>query len=337
MFQHNRRDFLKRTVAGGVLATFVVSGTKASGRVLGANDRVRIAVAGINGRGQSHLRGFGQMEDVEIQTVPVADGVYMLIGAGGNIGLSVGEDGAFIVDDQFAPLTDKINAAIAAVTEREVRFVINTHWHADHTGGNENYGEAGALIVAHENVRERMMVEQYLEAFNSRTPPAPPAALPVLTFNDEVNFFWNGDNIHVFHVDPAHTDGDSFVHWVGANVVHTGDVFRTSNTGYPFIDTSTGGRIDGIIAGANTIISMSSSATKIIPGHGELTDVNAVIQYRDMLSAVRDRVRLMIADGMTRDQIIRAKPTRDFDPIWGGGTLQPDQWVGIVYDSMTMQ
>ena len=277
-----------------------------------------------------------QMEDIQIETVPVTDGVYMLIGAGGNIGLSVGDDGTFLVDDQFAPLTDKINAAIAAVTDREVRFVINTHWHPDHTGGNENFGEAGALIVAHENVRDRMTVEQYLEVFDSRTPPAPVAALPVLTFSEEVNFYWNGDNIHVFHIDPAHTDGDSFVHWVRANVIHTGDVFRTTTTGYPFIDTSTGGRIDGVIAGANRVISISNSQTKIIPGHGQLTDINAVIQYRDMLSTVRDRVRIMIADGFTKDQVIRAKPTSDFDAIWGGGSLQPDQWVGIVYDSMTM-
>lgn len=225
-----------------------------------------------------------QMEDVEIRTVPVAAGIYMLVGEGGNIGLSVGEDGAFIVDDQFAPLTDKINAAIAAVTDQPVEFVVNTHWHPDHTGGNEHYGEAGALVVAHDNVRTRMAVEQYIEAFDSRTPPAPLGALPVVTFSDEVNFFWNGDHIHVFHVNPAHTDGDSFVHWMGANVIHAGDVFRTSNTGYPFIDTSTGGRVDGVIAAANILISMSNSETKIIPGHGDLADVNAVIQYRDMLS-----------------------------------------------------
>ncbi len=288
------------------------------------------------GMGVASIPLAGQMEDVEIQTVPVTSGIYMLVGRGGNIGLSVGDDGAFIVDDQFAPLTEKINAAIAAVTEHPVKFVVNTHWHADHTGGNENFGTAGALIVAHENVRERMTVEQFLEAFDSRVPPAPPSALPVLTFTDEVNFYWNGDHIHVFHVDPAHTDGDSFVHWVAANVIHTGDVFRTTSTGYPFIDTSTGGRIDGVIAGVDRVIRMSNSQTKIIPGHGELTDVNAVIQYRDMLTTVRDRVRLMIADGWTRSQVIRAKPTREFDATWGGGTLQPDQWVGIVYDSMTM-
>ncbi len=274
------------------------------------------------------------MEDVEIQTIPVTDGIYMLVGQGGNIGLAVGEDGAFIVDDQFAPLTEKINAAIAAVTDQPVQFVVNTHWHPDHTGGNENYGTAGATIVAHTNVRERLTEEQYIPAFDMRSSPAPAAALPTITFSDEANFYFNGDRVHVFHVDPAHTDGDAIVHWVEANVMHAGDLLRTPSAGYPFIDTGTGGRIEGVIAAANTMIRMANSETKIIPGHGVVATVDDVIAYRDMLTAVRDRVRLMIADELSRDQVIRAKPTRDFDAVWQA-TMAPDQWVGIVYDSMT--
>jgi len=274
------------------------------------------------------------LEDVEIQTIPVADGIYMLAGQGGNIGLSVGEDGAFVVDDQFAPLTEKINAAIAALTDQPVQFVVNTHWHPDHTGGNENYGTAGATIVAHENVRARMTEEQYIPAFDMRSPPAPAVALPVITFSDEANFYFNGDRVHVFHVDPAHTDGDAIVHWVEANVLHAGDLLRTPSAGYPFIDTGTGGRIEGVIAAANIIIRMANSETKIIPGHGEVATVDDVVAYRDMLTTVRDRMRLMIADGLSKDQIIRAKPTREFDAAWTG-TMPVDQWVGIVYDSMT--
>ncbi len=271
---------------------------------------------------------------VEIETIRVADGVYMLVGSGGNIGLSIGEDGPFVVDDQFAPLTEKINAAITALTDQPVRFVVNTHWHPDHTGGNENYGTAGATIVAHEKVRERLTTEHYIAAFDMRSPAAPAAALPVITFNDEANFYFNGDRVHVFHVDPAHTDGDAIVHWVEANVMHTGDLFRTTSTGYPFIDTGTGGRIDGVIAAANIIIRLANSETKIVPGHGELATVDDVVAYRNMLTTVRDRVRLMIADGLSKDQIVRAKPNGDLDAIWGGN-MAPDQWVGIVYDSMT--
>ena len=146
-------------------------------------------------------------DEVQIETVPVADGVFMLVGSGGNIGLSVGEDGAFLIDDQYAPLTDKIRAAVTAQTDAPIRFVVNTHWHGDHTGGNEHMGQAGAIIVAHENVRKRMSTEQFLKAFNMRTPPSPPGALPVVTFTVAVTFHWNGDDIRVFHVAPAHTDG----------------------------------------------------------------------------------------------------------------------------------
>ena len=177
------------------------------------------------------------MQDVEIMTTHVAGGIYMLQGRGGNLGLSIGEDGAFLVDDQFAPLTEKIIAAIRAVTDQPVQFVFNTHWHGDHTGGNENLGKAGALIVAHENVRKRLNPAEFRELVG-RSQQAPPDALPVITFTDQVTFHWNGETIHAIHVPPAHTDGDALVHFVGANVVHMGDLFF--NGRYPFIDTPPG-------------------------------------------------------------------------------------------------
>ncbi|MFQ6045306.1 MAG: MBL fold metallo-hydrolase [Gemmatimonadales bacterium] len=273
-----------------------------------------------------------EMEDVQITTTAVAPGVYMLQGRGGNLGLSVGDDGAFLVDDQYAPLTEKILTAIGEVTDKPVRFVINTHWHGDHTGGNENMGKAGAIIVAHENVRYRMSSEQFLEAFNNRVPPSPPAALPVITFTDAITFHWNGDDIHVFHVHPAHTDGDAIIHFTRSNVIHMGDTYF--NGMYPFIDVSTGGTIHGIIAAADQVLALTDAETKIIPGHGPLSNAEELTVYRDMLIEVRNRVAKLIAEGKTRDEVIAAKPTADLDATWGGGFMQPDVWVGLVYDGM---
>ena len=176
---------------------------------------------------------------VEIQTVDVAPGVHMLVGSGGNIGVSSGSDGVLIIDDQYAPLTEKIRAAVKAINPAPIRFVVNTHWHGDHTGGNENMGTAGAVIVAHENVRRRMSTEQISEFFKRTTPPSPKAALPVITFVEDVSFHVNGDELHVFHVDPAHTDGDSLVYFKNANIAHWGDAF--ANNWVPVIDRNGGG------------------------------------------------------------------------------------------------
>lgn len=273
--------------------------------------------------------------EVEIQTAPVANGVFMLTGAGGNIGLSVGEDGAFLVDDQYAPLTEKIRAAIAAQTDASVRFVVNTHWHGDHTGGNEHMGEAGAIIVAHENVRKRMSAEQFIEAFGDTVAASPEIALPVVTFSDGVTFHWNGDQIRVFHVAPAHTDGDAVIHFVGANVIHAGDTYF--NGMYPFIDVSSGGRLGGMIAATNRLLEIAGEDTKIIPGHGPLSNRAELTAYRDMLVAARERVGAMVAKGMSREAVVAAKPMRSYDAAWSGGFLKPDPWVGIVYDALTAE
>ena len=275
----------------------------------------------------------GRFDDVQIKTVRVSDNVYMLVGSGGNIGLSIGEDGAFMIDDQFAPLTDKILAAVRTLTDQPVRFLVNTHWHGDHTGGNENLGNAGAIIVAHENVRESMSSEHFMKAFNRTVPASPEAALPIVTFTDAMTFHWNGDDVHVFHVKPAHTDGDSMIHFRSANVLHTGDTFF--NGMYPYIDVSSGGSIDGMIAAADTALKLCNDQTQIIPGHGELADADDLRAYREVLQAVRDRVRSLVDAGKTRDEVIAAKPSAEFDADWGGGFMQPDVWVGIVYDGMT--
>lgn len=269
---------------------------------------------------------------VEIKTEPLASGVYMLTGAGGNIGLSVGSDGAFIIDDQYAPLTDKIAAAIKAVSDKPVRFVVNTHWHGDHTGGNENFGKAGAVIVAHDNVRRRMSAGQVIEFFKSTVPPAPPPALPVVTFADSVTLHLNGDTVRVVHVAPAHTDGDAIVHFTKANVVHMGDLYF--NGLYPFIDASSQGSVDGVVAAADKALAMVNDQTRIIPGHGPAGNRGSLEEFRDMLATVRDRVRAMKKDGKSLADIQAAQPTKEFDAKWGGGFLKPDQFVAIVHATL---
>ncbi len=272
-------------------------------------------------------------QDVQIRSQSAGRGVHMLTGQGGNIGVSVGPDGAFLVDDQYAPITEKIVGAVRALTEHPIRFVVNTHWHGDHTGGNENLGEAGALIVAHENVRQRMSVDQFIVAFNQASPASPPGALPVITFSDGVTFHWNGDEIQVFHVAAAHTDGDAIIHFERANVVHMGDVFFHGM--YPFIDASSGGTLDGVVAAVDRVLGIANDQTAIIPGHGALATRGDLLAYRDMLVTVREHMRRLIAEGKTKEEIVAAKPTARFDGAWGGGYFEPDQWVGLVYDAMT--
>jgi glyoxylase-like metal-dependent hydrolase (beta-lactamase superfamily II) len=269
---------------------------------------------------------------VEVVPEKLAEGVYMLTGAGGNIGVSAGEDGVFLVDDQYAPLTDKIRAAVAAISSRPIRFLVNTHWHGDHTGGNENLGRGGVVIVAHDNVRKRMSVEQFIEAFGSKVPPAPKDALPVVTFSDAASFHMNGDEIQAFHVPPAHTDGDSVVRFARANVVHMGDCFF--NGRYPFVDLSSGGSFEGVIAVAEKVLAISDAGTKIIPGHGPVADRAALAAYRDVLATVRDRVRPLIAAGKSLEEVKAAQPTREWDATWGQGFMKPDVWLGIVYKSL---
>lgn len=271
---------------------------------------------------------------VEYQTVQVKDNLYAMIAEGGNLVVSIGEEGTFLIDDQFAPLTEKLITEIKKVGGDIPRFLINTHWHYDHTGGNENLGKAGTLIVAHDNVRKRLSVDNTLSAFNAQIPASPKEALPVITFSTDTSFHLNGETIHARHVHNAHTDGDSVVHFKNANVIHAGDVWF--NGFYPFIDVEHGGSLAGMIEATTTIINMSNDNTVIIPGHGFVGDKAALVVYRNMLSDVLARLRKLKAEGKTADEAVAAKPTQALDAIWGGGFLKPDQWVRIIYSGLEM-
>ena len=269
---------------------------------------------------------------VEIETVLVADGVYMLVGSGGNIGLSIGEDGAFVIDDQFAPLSEKIMAAIAAVTDADVKFLVNTHFHGDHVGGNEAFGAAGAVIIAHENVRARMSTDQFREIFNQPIPASPVGALPILTFSDEMTFHWNGDTIRAIHVAPAHTDGDTILYFQNANVIHMGDTFF--NGFYPFIDVSSDGDIDGIIAAGYRALTIANEDTAIIPGHGPLSDAAGLAAWLEMLKVTRVNMQSLIDQGLSEDEAVAARPTAESDEQYGGGFMNPENYNRLLYQSL---
>ena len=271
----------------------------------------------------------------KVTTVAVADGIYMLVGQGGNIGVSVGVDGVLLIDDQFAPMHDKIVAAVGAITPQPVKMLLNTHWHGDHTGGNELFAEGGALIIAHDNVRTRMNASHFSSFFRSERPPSPSAALPVVTFDNSVTLHVNGMTIHVQHMPPAHTDGDSVIWFREANVVHLGDTFF--NELYPFIDIDSGGSMRGMIAAVDQALPDIDEATKIIPGHGPLADRQALLRYREMMNTVADRIKTLLTDGRTRQQVIDAKPTAEYDAVWGNGFISPDRWVGLIYDLMVAE
>lgn len=271
-------------------------------------------------------------DDVKVEIIDLGSGLAMLIGRGGNVGVSTGRDGNIVIDDQYAPLTPRIRAAVAKLGRGPIRFVINTHWHGDHTGGNENLAAQGALIVAHENVRRRMSTEQFVEAFDRRIPPASRASLPVVTFEDRVTLHLNDQTLTAIHLGPAHTDGDAIVLMSPANVIHTGDVYVAG--AYPFIDISSGGSLDGLIAATSQLLEMTDADTKIIPGHGPLSNRVELDAWSAMLRDVRGRILTAIETGKTADEVVQARPTSQWDARYGDGFMTPEQFVRIAYQSL---
>jgi glyoxylase-like metal-dependent hydrolase (beta-lactamase superfamily II) len=280
------------------------------------------------------LAQMGDAKEVQIKTTQIAPGIAMLEGMGGNIGVSYGEDGVFLIDDQFAPLFGKIKAAVAALDKHPVRFVFNTHWHFDHTGGNEPMGEAGAVIVAHQNVRRRMSVEQVMALMgNKKIPAAPHKALPVITFLSDMTFHLNGDEIQAIPLPPAHTDGDVALYFKKANVLHTGDCL-VAGFGYPIIDVGSGGTVDGLIEAHEKLLALVDDNTKIIPGHGPISNKATLQELHDLVKELRGRVAKLVDEGKTLDEAVAAKPTADLDEKWSKGFIKPDMIVKMIYLSL---
>jgi len=272
-------------------------------------------------------------DKVEIRTEPLRGNLHVLYGAGGNIGISAGEDGVVLIDDQFAPLTDRIRAAVGKISDKPILYTINTHFHGDHTGGNENMGNGGTVLVAHDNVRQRLSKGTFIKAFNNKTEPQPKKALPSVTFNDEMSLHLNGEEARIIHVENGHTDGDSFIYFKETNLIHMGDLFF--NELFPFIDVGNGGAIDGMIAGADKALAMADAETIVIPGHGPVTDKAGLAAYRVMLQETRDVVAEFKTKGMSLEEIRAAKPLegykekwKSFNPTWA------DQYLGFVFASL---
>lgn len=267
--------------------------------------------------------------ELVIRTEQVAPGIHVLYGRGGNIGVSAGSDGVFLIDDQFAAVIPAVSEALAKLHPDPPRFVLNTHWHGDHTGGNENLANKGSVIVAHDRVRERMSTEQFSEFLQRKTPPSPAKALPVVTFNDSLSLHVNGDELRGTYAPNAHTDGDVFIHFRKANVIHTGDLVFAGR--YPFIDLDSGGSVAGLIAAVDSMLKLADDRTRIIPGHGDVTDRAGLVAYREMLAVTSSRMRDLVGGGKTVDEVLAAKPNADYDAKLSWEFITAESYIRILH------
>ena len=270
-------------------------------------------------------------DDVEIRTEKVADQIYVLFGAGGNIGLAIGDDAAYLIDDQYAPLSEKILAAIREVTDKPLKFLVNTHWHGDHTGGNENFGKSGTILIAHEAVRKRMGSPS--ERNGNVRPASPLAALPEITFTEELTLHLDSlRTLHVIHVAPSHTDGDSYIYLPEDNVLHMGDNF--SNGGFPFIDLNSGGDINGLVKNLNIALFMVDEDTRIIPGHGPVANRSRLRAYRDMVETLRSRVQKAADSGKSLEETLEMGLSKEWDAEFGTGFIDSKGIITAIYRSL---
>ncbi len=269
------------------------------------------------------------LSKVEIKRTLVAGNVHMLEGAGGNIAVSSGKDGALMVDDQFLPLADKIRAELKKLGEGKLKYVLNTHWHGDHTGGNAAFG-LEAAIVAQENVRKRLAAGQML--LGQRVPPAKPEALPIITYNASMSFYFNGEEVRVVHYPHGHTDGDSVIFFMGSNVAHLGDNFFAGK--FPFVDMESGGSVEGLTRNIAEIIQKLPAGARIVPGHGPLSTIEDLKLYHRMLVETTAVVRKRMAEGKTLEQIKQEGLPEEWK-TWGTGFIKTDQWIETIYRSFS--
>ncbi len=272
------------------------------------------------------------MSNVQITAEKINDKLFMLQGAGGNIVISMGDDGVLMIDDQFAPLSEKIMTKVKELSGGEVEFLINTHWHGDHTGGNENFGKAGATIIAHENVRKRMARGLTKIESGRDLPPAPSVALPLITFTDDMKVHFNGDDLHLFHFHTGHTDGDGIIYFSGQNVIHMGDTFFKDR--YPFIDLKSGGSVDGLLKTIDQVLFMVDDDTVIVPGHGSLANKADLMRYKEVISELSEKVTMMKKEGKTEEEIVAAGISAKYDDTWGSGFINPTKFINFLYNGI---
>ncbi len=274
-----------------------------------------------------------QKNDVQVSLNKVNGTVYMLEGKGGNIAFCLGKESVLMVDSQFADMSEKISTALKTITDLPVAKLVNTHWHGDHTGGNENFANQGAQIISHNNVRKRLSTEQNMKAFNRIVPAAPRASWPKQTFNDESIIYHDEEEIFIFHVENAHTDGDVMVYFTSSNVLHMGDTYFKGK--YPFIDLGSGGSIQGYINALDQAIFVADEETLIIPGHGKLSNKDELVSYRKTLATIKSRIVKAIELGMSLEEIKEKGFTKEFDASYGTGFISPDSFVDTIWTDLS--